>query len=111
MENQKKIIRIKAGMSDPKGKLIPRGVQEQITIEIADEVAVYFFRNKNVTKNFATIEIEGDKSRRIVQRTFYLDRTGKAVRKYPGLKKEQIRDKILQQLKELNIKAKIFKNG
>ena len=94
---------------DPRGRLIPRGVREQITIEIADEVATYFFKDRRVTKNFATIEIEGDKAKGIDQRTFFIDRAGKALRKYPGKTKEEIRLDILKQLKELG--ANVKKDG
>ena len=94
---------------DPRGRLIPRGVREQITIEIADEVATYFFKDRRVTKNFATIEIEGDKAKGIDQRTFFIDRAGKALRKYPRKTKEEIRLDILKQLKELG--ANVKKDG
>jgi bifunctional DNA-binding transcriptional regulator/antitoxin component of YhaV-PrlF toxin-antitoxin module len=105
MEKQK-IIKIKAGMADPKGVLIPRGIREQITIEIADEVATYYFKDQRITKNFVTIEIEGDKANKIPQRTFFRERIGKAIRKYPGMKKEEIRNLILEQLKQLGAKIK-----
>lgn len=107
----KKIIVIRAGMADPQGKLIPKGVREQITIQIADEIATYFFRDKRVTKNFSSVEIEADKAKGIPQRTFFLDRPGKALRKYPGMKKEEIRDLVLTQLNKLGVSAKIFNNN
>jgi len=101
------IIKIKAGMSDPKGKLIPRGVREQIIIEIADEVATYYFKNSRITKNFAEFEIEMDKQNGKEQTTFFAQRIGKALRKYPGMKKEEIRDDILEKFKKLGVNAKI----
>jgi len=100
MNNQEriKIIKIQAGMADPTGRLIPRGVQEILKVEIADEVATYYFKNSRVTKNFALIEIEGDKQKGKDQTVFYLERMGKAIKKYPGKKKEEIRISVLNQL-------------
>ena len=98
-------------MSDPKGKLIPRGVQEQLSVAIADEVATWWFKDRRVTKNFATVEIAGDKARGVEQQTFFMERTGKAIRKYPGKTKEEIRDIVLEQLKEMGVNAKIYKDG
>jgi len=106
MEEKTKIIRIQAGMSDLKGILIPRGVQEQITIEIADEVATYYFKDSRVTKKFALIEIEGDKVKGKPQTTLFIERVGKAVKRYPDKGKEEIRDEILEELKKLNAKIK-----
>ena len=105
MNKKVTILKIKAGMSDPKGQLIPRGVREQLTIEISDEVAVYYFKDRKVTKNFATVEIEGDKAKGKPQKTFFMERTGKAIVKYDGKKKEEIRDIILKQLNEMGLNA------
>lgn len=106
MEEKIKIIKLRAGMSDPKGILIPRGVQEQITIEIADGVATYWFKDRKTTKKFAMIEIDGDLEKGKEQTTFFIDRVGKAIKKHEGKTKEEIRDLVLKQLEELNIKAK-----
>lgn len=96
-------------MSDPKGKLIPRGVIEVITINIADGVATYWFRDRRVTKNFATLEIEGDKAKGLDPQTKYIDRMGKAIKVYPNKTKEEIRDLVLEQLKKLGLNAKVKK--
>lgn len=106
-----RIIKIQCGMSDPKGKLIPRGVQERLTVEVADEVATYYFKDQRVTKNFSTIEIEGDKARGLEPTTLFISRLGKAIKKYPGKTKEEIRDEVLQQLKELNANAVRVRDG
>lgn len=108
MENRIKIIKLQAGMSDPKGILIPRGVQEKLTVEIADGVATYYFKNRKVTQNFARIEIVGDKKKGLPQTTVFVERLGKAIKKYDGKKKEEIRDIILDQLKKLNCNAKVL---
>lgn len=100
MEERIKIIKIQAGMADPKGRLIPRGVQETLKVEIADEVATYYFKDSRVTRNFALIEIEGDKAKGKEQTTFFLERMGKAIKRYPKKKKEEIRDIVLKQLKD-----------
>lgn len=94
-------------MSDPQGILIPKGIQEKITIEIGDEVAIYYFKDNRITKRFANIEIEGDKIKGLPQTTYYFDRVGKAMKKYPGKKKEEVRDLVLEQLKKLNVNTKI----
>lgn len=111
MEEKKKIIRIKAGMSDPTGKLIPRGMHEQVTVDISDEAAVWYFKNRRTTENFARVEIEGDKANGIKPRTVFVERLGKALRSYPGMSKEEIRDSVLQDFKELNLNAKVYKDG
>lgn len=100
-----KTIKIKANISDPKGILIPRGVQEQISAEIADQVAVFRFRNSSVTRRFAkvVIELEREKGK---NDTIYNERMQKIITKYPGKSKEEIRDLILKQLNQLNIKKK-----
>lgn len=108
MDNRLKIIKVKAKLSDPKGQLIPRGIIENLTIEIADNVATYFFKDRRTTKRFALIEIEGDKKRGLEQKTFFLERWGKAIVKYPGKSKEEIRNIILEQLNKLGINAKIY---
>lgn len=108
MENQNvKIIRIKAGMSDPRGLLIPAGLQEQITIEIADQVATYWFKDRKVTKKFAIVEMNEDQDKGKPQTTFFIDRVGKAIKKYEGKSKEEIRNIVLEQLKQLNANVKI----
>lgn len=97
-------------MADPRGKLIPRGLQEKLTVEIADEVATYYFKDARVTRNFALIEIEGEKAKG-EQQTFFIQRIGKAIKKMPGKTKEEIRQEVLQDLKQLNANAKILKDG
>lgn len=103
---EQKIIRIKTKMADPKGFLIPQGVIEQLTIEIADQAAVYYFKNPRITEKFAKFEIEGDKKRGLEPKTAYISRIKKAVVKYPGKSKEEIRDLILSQLNQLGLNLK-----
>ena len=92
-------------MRDPKGKLIPRGVNETLQAEIADEVATFWFKDARTTKRFAMTAIELER-RRGANDTAFLDRFQKAVTKYPGKTKEEIRDLILNQLKEMGVNAK-----
>lgn len=99
------IIKLRVGMSDPKGFLLPRGVKETMTAEIADEVATFWFVNGANTKHFADIVISLEK-RRGAEDTVYLQRFQKIVTKYPNMKKEEIRDLILSQLKQMGINAK-----
>lgn len=104
MERQD-IIKIKAGMSDPKGLLIPRGVREVIQIEIAPEVATFWFKDGRITKRFAMTEIALEQKKGEVN-TVFLERFQKAVTKYPGKTKEEIRDLILSQLKQMGANVK-----
>lgn len=106
-EKRVNVIKMRVGMMDPRGRLIPRGVKEEITIEVGDGVATYWFRNRRVTKNFAMVEIHHDLEKKIPQRTIWVERVGKAVRRYEGMNKEDIRDYILEKFKELKLNAKL----
>jgi len=92
-------------MSDPKGLLLPRGVREQLTAEIADGVATFWFQNGRHTKHFADVVI-GLEKKRGANDTFFLSRFQKIVTKYEGKTKEEIRDLILSQLKQMGVNAK-----
>lgn len=93
---------IECSMQDPKGILIPRGVIEQFHADIANEAAVWYFRDSRTTKRFVQVLLKlGNKE------TAYLDRVGKAITKYPGKTKEEIRDQVLKELKQLNLNAKV----
>lgn len=104
---RREIIKLKVGMRDPKGKLIPRGVFEQLTAEIADEVATFQFKDWRTTKRFALVSIELEKKRGTSD-TIFIERVKKAVTKYPGKTKEEIRDLLLQQFKQMGAS---YKNG
>lgn len=105
MVEKKEIIKLSAGMRDPKGILIPRGVNEQLSAEIADEVATFRFKDGRTTKRFAAviIKLEQDKGE---HNTVYFERMGKIITQYPGKSKEEIRDLVLSQLKQLGANAK-----
>ncbi len=98
-------IRLKVGMIDPLGKLLPRGRKEQMTAEIADGVATFWFKEGSSTKHFAKVVMALEKKRG-ANDTAYLERFNKIVTKYPGKTKEDIRDLILRQLKQLGLNAK-----
>lgn len=99
------IIKIQASLSDPKGVLIPRGVIGKLTVEIADEVATFWFSDSRITKRFAAVVIKLERDRG-AEDTIFMERFRKIVTKYPGEKKENIRDKILLQLKQLGANVK-----
>lgn len=107
MGEKEKIIKIEAGMADPKGRLIPRGVQERLTVKIASEVATYYFKDNRITRKFAMLEIEGDKAKGKDQTIFFVERAGKVIKKFPGKTKEEIRDEVLEQLKKLKANIKV----
>lgn len=100
-----KIIKLRIGMRDPRGKLIPRGLNETLTAEIADEVATFYFKDSRTTRRFANIAIKLQKKRGGVE-TVFIERFQKAVTKYPGKDKEEIRDLLLEQFKQLGLNAK-----
>lgn len=105
MEKQE-IIKLVFSLSDPSGKLIPRATREKLTVIIADGALTYFFQDRKVTKNFATIEMIGDKKNNFPQTTVFNERTGKAVKIYPGKTKEEIREIVLEQIQQLNLNTK-----
>ncbi|MBM3191437.1 MAG: hypothetical protein FJZ63_02120 [Chlamydiae bacterium] len=94
------IIKIKARMADKDGKLIPRGVLELLSIEIADQVAVFHFKDGKTTERWAKLAMALEKERG-ADDTRYIPRLQKAITKYPAKKKEEIRDLILKKLEQL----------
>ena len=107
VEERVEVIKLKVGMSDPQGKLIPRGVKENMSAEIADGVSTFSFKNGRITKRFAMIVIELEKQRG-ANDTIYNQRLQKIITKYPDKTKEEIRDLILSQLKQMGINAKEY---
>lgn len=99
------LIRLKCKMSDPQGKLIPRGVVEELTAEIADQVAIFYFRNPRTTKRFAELAMALEKKRG-ADDTRYIERVKKAATRYSGKTKEEIRDLLLKQFKQLGVNTK-----
>ena len=96
-------------MSDSKGIMIPAGVKETLTIEIADEIATFHFKDGKTTKRWADLEIETNIREGKPANTIYLPRLQKAITKYEGWSKEAIRDYLLNQLNQLNLNIK--RNG
>lgn len=96
-------------MQDPLGYLIPRGVIETYTAEIADQVVVWYFKDRRITKKFVESEIKAAEDRGKEINVMYVERTGKAITKYEGKEKEEIRDHILTQLKKIGVNAKRIK--
>lgn len=95
------VIRLKMDMMDPTGKMIPRGLRETFTCEIADQTAVWYFRDPRLTrKRVMDLRAAG------FTNNVYMERLGKAVTEYKGKKKEEIRDEILLQIKGLTKKSR-----
>lgn len=92
------IIKIKAGMSDPKGKMIPRGVNETLRVDITDELAIFYFKDPRTTKRFALLEIEMNRQLGKENNTIWNERTKKCLTRYPNKSKEAIKEIILTQL-------------
>lgn len=99
------IIKIKTSLRDPKGILIPRGVTGILNMEIANEVATFWFTDSSITRRFAKVVIALEKKRG-ANDTVFLERFQKIVTKYPGQTKEDIRDLVLSQLKEMGANIK-----
>lgn len=99
------IIKINATLGDPKGILIPRGVMGKLTMEIADEVATFWFTDHSITRRFAAVVMKLENARG-AKDTIYLERFQKIVTKYVGKSKEQIRDLVLLQLKTMGAHIK-----
>jgi len=104
MEKQN-IFRLRVRMMDPKGILIPKGVTEELIAEIGEEVAIFHFKNPSTTKRFALVVIKLE-NQRGVKDTTYLPRINKIMTHYKGKTKEEIRDLILEQLKQLGANVK-----
>lgn len=92
-------------MNDPKGKLIPRGVMETLQVQIADQVATFWFKDGRTTERFAKTAIALEKEKGKLN-TIFLPRVQKAITKYEGKSKEEIRDIILNQLKQMGANLK-----
>jgi hypothetical protein len=99
-----KVIIMTATMSDTKGYLIPRGVNAKLKATIADEVAVFFFSDRNITDRFARIVIALERNQG-KDNTIYHAHMHKIATKYPQKTKEEIRDHLLKQFQELNLKG------
>jgi hypothetical protein len=104
MEKQE-IIKIQASLMDKKGILIPAGVVGHLTMEIADEVATFWFSDSSITRRFSNVVIRLERNRG-AKDTFFMERFQKIVTKYPNKNKEDIRDLILSQLKQMGANIK-----
>lgn len=104
MERQN-VIKIKAALRDPKGFLIPRGITGHLNIEIVNQVAVFWFTDSAITKRFVTVVI-GLEKKRGANDTNFMERFQKGITKYPGKTKEEIRDLLLNQLKQMGANVK-----
>lgn len=100
-----KVIKIQTSLRDPKGLLIPRGVAGHLNMEIADEVATFWFTDSAITRRFAKVVIRLEQERG-ENDTAFIDKFQKIVTKYPGKAKEEIRDIVLGQLKEMGANVK-----
>lgn len=104
------IIKLKfgiAGLKNPEGKwIIPPHLKGELTCDIADEVAVFSSTpDSRIAEILAKLEMAEEKKRGYMD-TVWLEREKKAVSRYAGRKKEQIRDLLLQQFKQMNVNAK-----
>lgn len=90
------IIKLRVQMKDNKGILIPMGVVETCSVEIADEVAMYSFKDGRTCKRFALTAIELDKKKKGESDTVWIERLQKALTRYKGKTKEQIRDELVK---------------
>jgi hypothetical protein len=96
-------ITIKAAMGDRKGQLIPYGVAENLTCIIEDGRAVFWFKDSKITKRFVTLA-KAIEEKDASSKTFYIERLQKAKTEYPGMQKEEIKDRMLKTFKEWGMK-------
>ena len=81
-----------------KDSIIPKGIIEQMTIEIIDEHALFHFNDCKITKAF----VEGQVKDGIESK--YNERLKKTLCKYPGLNQDEIIKHIVGRLKILSAK-------
>lgn len=105
MNDEIEIIKIRCGMRDPQGKLIPRGINEIVTVEIADGIAIFYFKDPRITKKFCDIAMELE-NRRGVKNTNWHTRLQKAITVYSGRSKEEIKKIVLDDFAKLNLNVK-----
>lgn len=91
-----KPLKIMTRLGDSTGQLMPRGVQDILTIIIEDGYVVYYFRDSRITEKWAIHEKKTGKD------TVYKERIKKAVRKYPLMNKLEIYNEIATYLKMLD---------
>lgn len=104
------IIKLKfgiAGLKGPDGKwIIPPYLKGELICDIADEAAVFYSTpDSRIAEILARIEIR-EETKKGYNDTVWFERGHKAITKYEGKKKEEIRDLLLKQFKQMNLKAK-----
>jgi hypothetical protein len=105
----KKNITITCKLKDPKGFFIKNNATETLTIIINDGMAIFYFSNFKSTANFANFEIQANIKYNKPKNTRLDLRRKKAYTLYPNKTKEEIKDIILNQLKQLGINLKNLK--
>lgn len=96
-------ITMKINLVDKSGKLIPKGVTETLNVEIQDEAYFWWFKDAKTTKLWASKEIEIDKMKGKANTAFFA-KEQKAGTIMKGMKKEEIKEKIIKTLEEKGIK-------
>jgi hypothetical protein len=97
METKKPVV-IRLKMKGGEGSIIPRGMIEQLTIEVIDEVAYFHFLDWKTTKMFAITQNKDG----VISK--YSERLQKTSCLYPGMDREAIAKHIKDRLNHLQVK-------
>lgn len=89
-------ITLKLVIADKTGKLIPGGVTETLRCEIVDELCIFRFNDSKTTRRFVNLDNEITKEKGEISRSLFNQRLQKGVTHYPGKKKEEIKELLMQ---------------
>jgi len=91
-------IKISLKIAGGINSIIPKGIIEELTIEVIDGAASYHFKDNKITRLFtARQKNDGVES-------VYSERMQKTICKYPNMSQKEIAEHIKQRLKDLGVK-------
>ena len=93
----KEILKITVKFQGGIKGFIPKGIKEQITIEIVDEIAAFHFLDNKFTK---ALSISQKKSN---FNSVYSERLQKTICRFPNMKRDEIYFKLKKDFKEIGI--------
>lgn len=93
-----KPITIRLRLQGGVGSVIPKGVTEELVINVRDGSATFHFKDSKTTKAFAIFQTKDGTP------TKYVERIQTAIGYYEGMKKQEISDMLMKKLKNLEKK-------
>ena|SRR5690606_4036386 len=95
-KRKEEIIVLSMKIKGGKNSIIPKGITEELKVEIGNQVAIVKFKDGRITERFARHrqEVHDLPSK-------YVPRLQKAIFVYEGMTKEEIRNHFLNSIKEL----------